>query len=259
MVPAMSPLIGSLVAGAAVASLAFVGFGSLLLAKERLARWLAVLVAFAAGGLLGGAFFHLLPEAVELGGPVFPMALVGLLAFFLLDSLLWIYHCHGGHRLHADHGDAHGSCPPKPVGWLNLVGDAVHNIVDGVAIASAFLADTSLGVSTAIAVALHEIPQEVGDFGILVHSGFGRRRALQWNGVVALTIFIGIAFVFGLRAFSDRIVAYALPFTAGGFLYMACTNFLSEIKEEGELSKRLWQTGFLILGVAVSGAAAFFE
>jgi len=217
--------------------------------KKRLSKWLAVIVAFSSGALLGGAFFHLLPESVESGGPTFLIALVGILFFFLLDSFIWLYHCHGGHILHNDKHEAH--CPVKPVGTLNLVGDAIHNITDGVIVASAFLVSIPLGIATTIAVALHEIPQEVSDFGILLHSGYSQKKALRLNFLVALTILVGIIATFVAVDFVEALTLYTVPFAAGGFIYIACSNLLPEIKEEPSFGKRLLQLIVLIFGVAL--------
>lgn len=248
----MTPFVSSILAGLLVAAMALVGFGSLLVAKNRLERFLLAIVAFAAGGLLGGAFFHLLPEGMELNENALPIALVGLIVFFVLDSLLWVYHCHAGHTLHDTHKHGHASCPPeKPVGWLNLMGDAIHNLTDGVVIASAFLVNPALGWATTMAVALHEVPQEIGDFGILIHSGMDRRKALILNGLVALTVLVGIIGVFAAQEYVSGITAYTLPFAAGGFIYMACTNLLSEIKEESSLKRRAVQFVFFLLGLAL--------
>lgn len=248
----MTPFVSSILAGVLIVAMALVGFGSLLIAKSRLERFLLAIVAFAAGGLLGGAFFHLLPEAMELNENALPVALFGLIVFFALDSLLWVYHCHAGHTLHDAHKHGHASCPPeRTVGWLNLMGDAIHNLTDGVVIASAFLVNPALGWATTMAVALHEIPQEIGDFGILIHSGMNRRKALILNGLVALTVLVGILGVFAAQEYVSGITAYTLPFAAGGFIYMACTNLLSEIKEESSLKRRAIQCLFLLLGLAL--------
>ncbi|OGL74323.1 hypothetical protein A3E39_04645 [Candidatus Uhrbacteria bacterium RIFCSPHIGHO2_12_FULL_60_25] len=246
----MTPFVAALIAGTLVGLIAFIGFGSLFIAKTRLARILEGVVAFAAGGLLGAAFFNLLPESVEAGGPTFVMTLVGIVVFFVLDSLLWVYHCHGGHRLHGEiHG--HGSCPIKPVGYLNLMGDALHNLTDGIVVGSAFLVSIPLGVATTVAVAFHEIPQEIGDFGILIYSGFSNRKALLWNFVIALTMLLGIVAVFVAQPYVANLTLYTIPFAAGGFIYMACTNLLSEIKEEESIGTRAVQFAFFLLGLAV--------
>lgn len=254
----MSPLLSALIAGVIVSLIPFLAFGSLYLAKNRLASLLKPIVAFAAGGLLGGAFFHLLPEAVEGGGPVFELTLLGLMVFFVLDSLIWIYHCHAGHRLHEGE-ESHGSCAPKPVGVLNLVGDVVHNFTDGIVVASAFLINPALGISTAMAVALHEIPQEVGDYGILIYSGFSHAKALFWNIMVSLAMIAGIVAVFLTQSVVSNITQYTIPFAAGGFLYMACTNLLSEIKEESLFKTRFIQFLWLFAGVALMWVTAGLE
>jgi zinc and cadmium transporter len=248
----MTPLFTALLAGLLVATMAFVGFGSLLIAKKLLERLLLGLVAFAAGALLGGAFFHLLPEAVELNEQALPIVLIGIIIFFTLDSAFWIYHCHGGHQFHDHHKHGHASCPPeRPIGWLNLIGDAVHNMTDGIVMGSAFLVNPALGWATTLAVALHEIPQEVGDFGILIHAGFAKKKALLLNGLVALTILIGIGGVFIAQEYVEGLTAYTLPFAAGGFIYMACTNLLSEIKEESSIKRRALQFVFFLLGIGL--------
>lgn len=254
----LSPLAASLLSGLFIALIALIGFGSLLIAKRLLSKMLAIIVAFAAGALLGGAFFHLLPEALELNGPVFEFTLIGLLVFFVLDSLLWIYHCHAGHRLHEHENDT-GSCPTRPIGVLNLFGDALHNLTDGIVIASAFMINPALGISTTLAVALHEIPQEVGDFGILIHSGFSKKKALLLNFAVALTVLFGIIITFLIGNRITGLTSYTIPFAAGGFIYMACTNLLSEIKEESSLTKRLWQTLALFAGVGLLWYLAIIE
>lgn len=247
----MTPLFSALLAGFLVAAMAFVGFASLLVAKRSLERFLILIVAFAAGALLGAAFFHLLPEGIELNENALPLALLGIVVFFVLDSAFWIYHCHGGHRLHDEKKHGHPSCPVKPVGWLNLVGDAVHNLTDGIVIGSAFLVNPALGWTATMAVALHEVPQEIGDFGILIHSGMKRGKALVLNGLVALTVLVGIAGTFIAQEYVEGLTAYTLPFAAGGFIYMACTNLLSEIKEESSVGRRAMQFIFFLLGIGL--------
>lgn len=243
----MTAFVAAILAGLAISFIAFLGFWTLSVEQKRLAKWLGVIVAFSSGALLGGAFFHLLPESAEEGGPTFLVALIGIILFFLLDSFIWLYHCHGGHVLH-EHGHDH-QCPVKPVGVLNLVGDAIHNITDGVIVASAFLVSIPLGVATAVAVALHEVPQEVSDFGILLHSGYSQKKALRLNFLVALTILVGIIATFIAVDFVEALTAYTVPFAAGGFIYIACANLLPEIKEEGSFKKRILQVAFLLFGI----------
>lgn len=244
-----TPFVSSILASTAVVACASVGFFAFLLARDRLAKILSWVVAFAAGSLLGAAFFHLLPEALELRSDVLGWALVGLLVFFAIDALLWVYHCHAGHQLHAHDHEEGESCPPAPIGVLNLVGDALHNMLDGVVIASTFLIGPSVGIIATIGVMLHEIPQEVGDFGILLSSGFKRMKALKWNMLVACTVYIGVILTYAFQTWVEQYQAGLMAATAGGFLYMASANLLSEIKEETSLTKKLGQTVALLLGV----------
>jgi len=245
----MPNLLYALIAGLLISCIAFVGALTILIARKQLAKITAALVAFAGGTLLGGAFFHLLPESIEEGGPTFEAALVGILAFFLLDSLIWLYHCHGGHQLHEGHHDHQGSCPVKPVGYLNLLGDAIHNITDGIVLGATFLVSVPLGIVTSVAVALHEVPQELSDFGILIHSGFKKKTALLLNFGIALSILIGILGVYVAQDLFENVTQYTVPFAAGGFIYIACTNLLSEIKEEERVGKRMIQALFLFAGI----------
>lgn len=250
----MTPFIGSLFAGLIVSLISFVGFAAFNLGKRRLSLFLEGMVAFAAGGLLGGVFFDLLPEAAASGALVYPMTLLGIVIFFVLDSVFWVYHCHAGHSLEAA-GRA-GSCPVKPVGYLNLVGDALHNFIDGVIVASAFAVSLPLGIVTSLNVALHEIPQEIGDYGVLLYSGFSPKKALVANFYVSLTMLLGIAGTFAAMNYVSGLSRYTIPFAAGGFIYMACTNLLSEIKEEESLRTRSIQFLFFLLGIGLLWTAS---
>jgi zinc and cadmium transporter len=264
----MSSLLLALLAGLAVSFVALIGFACVVLFNERaLNTFLLWVIPLAAGSLIGTAFFHLLPESVEAGGPTFIMAAVGLGFFFVLDSGVWLYHCHGPHRHHG-HGGEHGhaaglehghACPVKPVGILSLVGDMVHNVTDGVVIASAFLVSPILGLFTTLAAILHEIPQEVGDFGVLLRAGFEKKRALRWNFFAALTILIGIVGVFIAQPYAQNMTAYTVPFAAGSFLYIALTNLLPDLKEEMSARVRIEQGVIFFLSIGLMYAATFVE
>ena len=229
------------------------------------------LVAVAAGALLGDALLHLLPETAEHWGAftLVPASLViaGFLVFFLLETALRFGHAHGElaleepHEHHMDGGHAHHApelrptkpATPrvKPFGWMNLAGDGLHNFIDGVIIAAAFLVDAPLGFATTIAVALHEIPQELGDFAVLLRAGFAPRRALMLNFASALTAVAG-AVLFLLLPFDPATLErYALPVTAGGFLYIAAADLIPELHHHtGDRHSGLIVGGFLAgLGV----------
>ncbi|MBD3251388.1 hypothetical protein GF380_02950 [Candidatus Uhrbacteria bacterium] len=247
----MSSLALSLIAGFLIAIIATIGYVSLFIAEKRLATIILIIVPFAAGSLLAAAFVDLIPEAFAQAGECAPLLiLIGIGAFYLLDHLLLVYHSHAGHRL-PQHGHDSKCCPAKPLGVLNLAADTLHNITDGIIIASAFLVNPGLGISASIAVALHEIPQEIGDFGILLWSGYNKLKALWLNLLVAFSILIGIAMVFLLSDMIDGFTMYTVPIAAGGFIYMALANLLPEMREEHDTKKRFLQVGIVVLGIAV--------
>ncbi len=254
----ISALPAALLSALVMSLLSLAGYAALTWKHRRTALIQKAVVAFAAGALLGNAFFHLIPESIETLPSALSWVLGGILAFFAMDSLFWIYHCHAGHSLH-DETHGHGSCPTKPVGYLNLIGDFLHNFTDGVAVMSAFLVSPAIGLSTAIAIALHEIPQELSDFGILLSAGFSKKRALFWNLGVSVSMFIGVIGTWALASYVTGLTTYTIPLAAGGMIYMACTNLFSEIKEEPNLKTRLWQGLALILGLALLWMTAGLE
>lgn len=252
----MQTLLPALAAAAVMSLLSLLGYASLAWSKVRTAFVQHAIVAFAAGALLGNAFFHLLPESIETSPNAMTWALVGILAFFVLDSMLWIYHSHAGRTLH-DH--EHDHTPTKPVGYLNLIGDAVHNFTDGIAVMSAFLVNPALGFNTAIAIGLHEIPQELGDFGILLSSGFSKKKALWLNLLVSMAMILGVIGTWLAAGFVTRLTTWTIPLAAGFMIYMACTNLFSEIKEEPKLSTRAWQTLAMFIGLGIMYLTAGME
>jgi zinc and cadmium transporter len=251
----LSSLAYILIACFLISLLALTGFLTVLLAGKRLENLLAWLVSFAAGTLIGGALFHLLPESIEEGGPTFVMATVGIMTFFAIESFLYAFLLHAGRPHAADQGHAHAGGEHhhiQPVGILNLIGDGVHNMIDGVIIASAFLVAPELGVITAIAVAMHELPQEISDFGVLLYSGYKPVKALFLNYLAALSIFIGaIGFYLFAETFSG-LVEFAIPFAAGAFLYIANADLLAGIKgERMPLARRVLLFVTVLLGIAL--------
>jgi zinc and cadmium transporter len=193
--------------GVAMSALALIGSVTLLLPERTLQRLILPLVAFAAGSLIGGAFFHMIPASLAAGdGPLttFVWVALGFLVFFMLEQFLHYHHCH---RATAD-------CR-QPLTYLILIGDALHNFLGGLAVASAFLADLRLGIITWLAAAAHEVPQELGDFGVLVHGGWPKGRALLFNVLSASTFLLGsvLAYVLSFRLE----VFFLVPFAAGNF------------------------------------------
>jgi len=232
-----------------ISLMSFIGVITLVFKRSLLEKLVMVLVSFAAGALLGGAFLHLLPEAIHEGGPVFSMTLAGIILFFVIEIYLYWYHCHAGH-IHK-HKHKEKTCHIKPMGYLNLIGDGVHNFIDGVIVATAFIVNFELGIITAIAVIFHEIPQELGDFGVLIHSGFSRAKALFFNFISALTAIAGVIVTYLFADSVTNFTSYLIPFAAGGFIYIAMTDLLAELKEESNLKKATLQLFIFLLGITV--------
>ena len=217
--------------------------------KETLDKITLLLVSLSAGALIGGAFLHLLPETSEILdiNLVFQIVIISFIFFFLLEKLLFWRHCHKG------------ECPIHTFGYLNLVGDSIHNFIDGVVIASTFLIDIKLGFVTTFIIALHEIPQEIGDFGVLIYAGFNKIKALTLNYLVALTVVLGgIAGYYASYA-AGGIVPYLLPFAAGGFIYIAASDLMPEIRKETNLKKSLLSFLIFIIGITIMYTATLFD
>ncbi|MEX0868356.1 MAG: ZIP family metal transporter [Nitriliruptoraceae bacterium] len=236
----MSTLWWITVGGIAMSALALIGSLTLLLPERAFERAVPPLVALAAGTLLGGALLHMLPEAVAAMGnrlDVYLWLVGGFLAFFVLEQGLHWHHCH---RPVAQHG---------PLGYLILVADAVHNFIGGLAVAGAFIVDTRVGIVTWVAAAAHEVPQELGDFGILLHAGWRRSHALAFNIASALTFLLGGWVAYGFAGAFD--VAWLLPFAAGNFLYIAAADLIPELTEYPEASRKALLTAMFVLGLGM--------
>ncbi len=200
----------------AVSLFSLVGIFFISLRENLLSKILTGLVTFAAGVLLGGAVLHLIPEAFELNVNAPIWILVGIILFFILEKFLFWRHCHNG------------VCDVHPVSYLNLVGDGIHNFIDGSVIAAAFVTDIKLGVTMSIIAIAHEIPQEIGDFGILVYGGFTKARALFYNLISATTCILGGILAYFFAAKVENLTGVLIAFAAGNFLYMALVDLLPE-------------------------------
>ncbi len=220
---------------------ALVGVFTLALKEKLLEKILLNLVSISAGALMGGAFFHLLPEALEsLSADLsFSLTLLSFILFFLIEKIFHWRHCHKGH------------CEAHTFGLMNLFGDSLHNFLDGLIIAAAFGAGKSLGIATTLAIALHEIPQEIGDFGVLLYSGWEKKKALLANFLVALTVVLGGVLGFYLATISAVFIPYLMPVAAGGFLYIASSDLLPEIRKETNFKKSLSSFLLFLLGIAM--------
>ncbi len=231
-----------------ISIISLVGIFTLSLREKFLEKILLILVALSAGALMGGAFLHLIPEAVEKfpGSNVFVYVLVGFSLFFIVEKALHWRHCHKG------------KCSIHTFAYMNLLGDAVHNFIDGLIIAASFVVDFHLGVTTSIAIALHEIPQEIGDFGVLIYGGVKKWRALLLNFIVALTAIVGGIFGFFLSEYVESSVMFLLPFAAGGFIYISASDLIPEIRKETRLGRSLSNFGVFLLGIALMFVVKFF-
>lgn len=221
-------LIYSLIAAFVVGLISFSGALSLAIKADKLNKILIYLVAFSAGSLIGASFFHLLPEVLEQEATlnVFISVLVGFSLFFVLERILRWHHCHDAECHTHEH-----------LGWMNLIGDGIHNLIDGMVIFAAFAGGPALGISVTLSIILHEIPQEIGDFGVLLYSGFSRRRALMYNFLSACIAIIGVVIGFLLYTVNGSISTYLLPFAAGGFIYIAASDLIPEIHKDNKASR----------------------
>lgn len=241
----------TIVALIAVSAMSFIGAIGLLFKKEALERGLIFIISFAAGALLGDAFLHLLPEVSE-SKAGFDVAasmslLGGVIAFFVLEKVLHWHHSHIPHEevMH-------------PIAVTNLVGDGLHNFVDGAIVASSFAVSPALGLATTVAIALHEIPQELGDFAILLHAGLKPRKAMLLNFASALAAIAGgiVTLAFIEVSSLERVL---VPFSAGAFVYIASTDLIPELHKEPEPRKSVLQVAALLSGVGVMALLLLVE
>lgn len=232
----------------------------LLLPERFRGRLIPHLVSFAIGSLLGAAFLGLLPHALDSQPTseihnIFLAVLVGLLSFFLLEKFVLWRHCHSDHcEAHSptdSHEHQHKDPRERAAGTLVLVGDAMHNFVDGILLAAAFLTDIHLGVVTAIAIAAHEIPQEVGDFIVLLHSGFSRRRALIFNVISSLATLLGAVLAYVWLTDMQQILPYVLAVAASSFIYVAVADLIPGLHQRTEAKHTAQQIVLISCGVSL--------
>ncbi len=203
-------------------------------------RFLHIIIAFAAGTLLATAFFDMLPEALATQKDALGFVLGGILLFFIIERFIYWHHHHAG-----EEKEIH------PFTYLNLLGDGVHNFIDGAVIAATYLTNFKLGVVSSIAIALHEIPQEFGDFGLLVYGGFSKAKALFFNFLTALTAVVGaLAGYYFFSAFSDSL-GYLLAIAGGGFIYIASSDLIPELHKEKKFKESLWQLLAFLIGIVI--------
>jgi len=227
-----------------ISLLSLVGLAVFFVKAEKIKKIVLLLVALSAGTMLGAAFLHLIPESLQElpSDTVFVCTVVGFLLFFLVERLLHWRHCH----------KIDGECHAHTFAYMNLFGDAFHNFLDGLLIVASFAVNPALGWATTWAVASHELPQEIGDYGVLIHGGLSRRRALWLNFLTALTAVAGVLVGYAL-SFLDGALTFLLPITAGGFIYIAAVDLVPELHQKTGtgLLKNILHFGFFVLGIVI--------
>lgn len=213
----------------------------LTIKKELLDKILLFLISVSTGTLMGAAFFDLLPEGLERlsSENLFLIVVISFIIFYLIEKFFHWRHCH------------EQECEIHTFGYLNLIGDSIHNFIDGMIIAATFLIDIRLGVTTSIAIVLHEIPQEVGDFGVLLYAGFQKRKAILLNLVTALFATAGALTGYFLSFYVDTLTSYLLPFAVGGFLYISMSDLIPEIRKERNLKRSIISFICFLIGIAI--------
>ncbi len=210
-----------------VSLISLIGILTLAIKEQLLQKILFGLIGFSAGALIGSAFLHLLPEALEKtrSEVVFYYLILGLVLFFLMERYFYWRHCH------------EGICDIHAYTYLNLIGDGFHNFIDGIVIAVSFTISLKLGIVTTLAIIFHEIPQELGDFAVLVYGGFTKRKALVYNFLTALTAMVGAVAGYFISDFAQGFSNFILPLTAGGFIYIATSDLIPQIHKESNLRR----------------------
>ena len=231
-----------------VSLISLIGLFLLPLKKNKM-TFLLLMVSFSAGAMFGDAFLHLLPESgVSVESAL--LVLVGILFNFVVEKIILWRHCH------SLGSDTKKDC--HPFVWMNLLGDGVHNFIDGIIIASSYLISIPVGYATTLAVILHEIPQEAGDFAVLIHGGLSKSKALFFNFLTALTAILGAGVALLLNSI-QHFLSYSIPFAAGCFIYVAGTDLIPELHKETTPKKSLAQFFFFVLGIAVMALLLMIE
>jgi zinc and cadmium transporter len=232
-------LLMAVAASILVSAISLIGVFGLLLRAQVLEKYLFLLVSLAAGGLIGGAFLHLMPEAIRNGAPIrcFSILILGFVLFFVIEKVLFWRHCHKQ------------DCDVHPFTYLNLIGDGIHNFIDGLIIGVSFTVDIRFGAVTTLAIVLHEIPQEIGDFGILVYGGFSKGKALFYNFLSSLTAIAGTLMGYVISSDSVFFTALLLPFAAGGFVYIAACDLIPELKGQRDPKSAFTSMGSFVTGI----------
>jgi zinc and cadmium transporter len=251
----MSQLVWLIGIGSAllVSAISLLGVMTFTYKQEHMNKTLIFIVSFSAGALFGDAFIHLIPEAIDLSGfevQVSLLILGGIIVSFAIETFLQWRHCHI--PTSPDH--------PHSFAYMNLFGDAIHNFIDGLIIGGSYLANMSLGITTTIAIILHEIPQEIGDFGVLLYGGFTRSRALLFNMLTALVAVLGTSIALLVGSRTQEFIPLLIPFAAGNFIYIAGSDLIPELHtEETDFITSAMQLSAFVLGILMLFALSMLE
>lgn len=251
----------ALVSVVVVSFISLAGIFTLSLRAETLRRFVFFMVSVAVGAFFGDALIHLIPEsleAIEDTSTVSLAVLAGIFSFFALEKFLHWHHEHGKSEETEDMGHTH-EARVKPLGYLVLISDAVHNFIDGIVIGVSFLVSVPLGIATAAAIALHEIPSEISDFGLLLHAGFSKAKALWMNFLSAITAILGTILAFLIGGSAESFVPLALAFGGGFFIYIAGSDLVPELHKTSGLRGSLIQIVAILIGVGIMYALLFIE
>lgn len=243
----------SLLSVLVVSAISLIGIAAISLSDRVVKQTIFISVSLAAGAMFGDALIHILPESFAQPGRnlwISTYVLIGILTFFILEKFLRWRHAH---EFENDSVQA-----IEPVGYLNLFADATHNLIDGMLIGAAYTVNFSVGLATSIAIILHEIPQELGDFGVLVHAGFSRGRALVFNFLSGLLAVVGAIVALLASQYVTSFSEFMLPFTAGGFIYIAGSDLLPELQKERKPWKSALQLVALVAGVVLMYVLVLF-
>jgi zinc and cadmium transporter len=234
-----------------VSLISLIGLFTISIKEDRIKKLVPYFVSFSVGGLLGDALLHLLPESIEMNSVLnlSLFILAGIISSFIIEKYVHWRHCH------IPTSKQH----PHPFAIMNLIGDSVHNLIDGLIIGASYLSSVNLGITTTLAIALHEIPQEIGDFGVLIHGGFKRNRALLMNFVTALTAVAGTMISLFVGSYASGLKEFLVPFALGSFLYIASSDLIPELHKETEPSKSVLQFIMMTFGIAIMYLFLFLE
>ncbi|MDO8628041.1 MAG: ZIP family metal transporter [Candidatus Diapherotrites archaeon] len=239
-----------------VSIVSLIGAITLSIKVDLLKQILPLFVAFSAGALFGDVFIHLLPEAVEEAGfsvEISITILFGIVIFFLVEKIIHYHHKHSSNLQHHIHSDQeqHSEKETHTFTYMSLIGDGVHNFIDGLLIGGSYFVSIPLGISTTIAVILHEIPQEIADFGVLLHGGFSVKKALFFNFLSGITAILGVIIALAAESFIPNITHLLVPLTAGGFIYIAGSDLIPELHKETRIIESLKQLFMFSIGILV--------